>query len=113
MNTSQANHRLVISGRQTFAVVLTKERMVLAQYVYSAKIGLFRIVQHGHRWRSLLDAEEIDRHDSAESALHALRQQWPQARLPDRLQLWRHLPALALSHSRPADEPVIRWKLTG
>ncbi|MFC5742006.1 hypothetical protein [Dyella tabacisoli] len=84
---------------------------MLAQYVYSAKIGLFRIVQHGRRWRSLLEAQEIDRHDSAESALTALRDLWPHARLPDQLDHWRHLPALALLHSRPADEPVIRWQL--
>lgn len=113
MNTSRVNHGLVISNRHTCRVVRTKECIVLAQYVYSAKIGLFRIVQHGHRWRSLLEAEEIDRHDSAESALNALREQWPHARLPEQLDQWRHLPALALSHSRPDNEPVIRWKLTG
>lgn len=86
---------------------------MLAQYVYPAKAGLFRIVRHGHRWRSMFDTQETGRHDSAEAALAALRAGWPQARLPASLAGWRHIPQLALAHSRASDEPVIRWRLAG
>jgi hypothetical protein len=86
---------------------------MLAQYVYTAKAGLFRIVRHGRRWRSLLDTQELGRHDSAEAALDALRRDWPQARLPHRLDAWRYLPELALAHSRVACEPAVRWRLAG
>jgi hypothetical protein len=84
---------------------------VLAQYIYPAKTGLFRIVQHGRRWRSLCDEQEIGRHDSLDAALQSLRNDWPQARLPQDISAWRHLPALALTHSRPANEPVMRWQV--
>lgn len=86
---------------------------MLAQYVYSAKAGLFRIVRHGRRWRSMLEMQEIDRHDTAESALEALRRNWPHARLPAQLTDWRYLPELALAHSRVSSAPVIRWRLAG
>lgn len=86
---------------------------MLAQYVYPAKAGLFRIVRHGRRWRSLFDMQETGRHDSAEAALAALRAEWPQARLPSSLADWRHIPQLALTHARASGEPVIRWRLAG
>ncbi|WP_266171255.1 hypothetical protein [Dyella subtropica] len=86
---------------------------MLAQYVYSAKIGMFRIVRHGRRWRSMLDMQEVDRHDSAESALEALRLNWPHARLPARIADWRYVPELALAHSRVSGEPATRWRLAG
>jgi hypothetical protein len=86
---------------------------MLAQYVYPTKAGLFRIVRHGHRWRSLLDMQETGRHDSAEAALRALREQWPQTRLPAALHGWRHIPQLALAHERASGEPVIRWRMAG
>ncbi|TBR37153.1 hypothetical protein EYV96_14820 [Dyella terrae] len=86
---------------------------MLAQYVYSAKVGLFRIVRHGRRWRSLLDEHEVDRHDSAEHALAALRRNWPHARLPDCLTDWRFVPELALAHSRVSREPTMRWQVAG
>ena len=87
---------------------------MLAQYVYPAKAGLFRIVRHGRRWRSMFDMQETGRHDSAEDALAALREQWPQARLPVSLEEWRYLPQLAaLTHGRDPDEPVVRWRMAG
>jgi hypothetical protein len=67
---------------------------VLAQYVIPSKLGLFRIVQHGHRWRSLLDERELGRHDGACAALVFLRDAWPRARLPTTLSHWRYLPEL-------------------
>ncbi|HEX7816179.1 hypothetical protein [Dyella sp.] len=84
---------------------------MLAQYVYSAKTGLFRIVQHGRRWRSLCGEQEVGRHETLEAAIAALRGNHPQARLPEDIESWRHLPALALLHSRPANEPVMRWQV--
>ena len=90
-----------------------QDRIMLAQYVFSAKAGLFRIVRHGRRWRSMRDTYETGRHDSAEDALRALREQWPQARLPAALVDWRYIPQLALAHARGSDEPVIRWRLAG
>lgn len=86
---------------------------MLAQYVYSAKVGLFRIVRHGRRWRSLLGEHEVERHDSAEQALATLRRNWPQARLPECLDGWRYVPELALAHSRVSREPTIPWGLAG
>lgn len=62
---------------------------MLTQYVFPSKLGLFRIVQHGRRWRALHDRIECGRHDSAEIALATLRNTWPQARLPISLDAWR------------------------
>jgi len=73
---------------------------VLAQYVHPSKLGLFRIVQHGRRWRVLLDQCEIGRYDSDLHALAAARKALPQARLPEQLEDWRYLPESALAHSR-------------
>ena len=63
----------------------------MAQYVFPSSRGLFRIVRHGHRWRSLVEAREWARHDTAEAALDALRLAWPQAKLPPYLSQWRYL----------------------
>ncbi|MBM7130398.1 hypothetical protein [Dyella mobilis] len=63
----------------------------MSQYVFPTSRGLFRIVRHGHRWRSLVEARELARHDTAEAALDALRIAWPQARLPQFLSGWRYL----------------------
>jgi len=46
---------------------------VLAQYVIPSKFGLFRIVRHGHRWRTLLEERELGRHTAASAALTFLR----------------------------------------
>ncbi len=73
---------------------------MLAQFVFPSKAGLFRIVQHGRRWRSLLDSQETGRHPSAPAALDTLRREWPEARLPACLSEWRYLPEQALTHSR-------------
>lgn len=76
---------------------------MMSQYVFPSSRGLFRIVRHGHRWRSLLEARELARHDTAEAALDALRQDWPQARLPEYLSEWRYLgESPALPHARLA-----------
>ncbi|NUO73114.1 MAG: hypothetical protein HOQ10_10405 [Frateuria sp.] len=64
----------------------------VTQYVHPCKPGLVRIVKHGRRWRSLLDEREVGRHETAETAVQALRAQWPQARIPASLLLWRQLP---------------------
>lgn len=64
---------------------------MVPQYVFPTNRGLFRIVRHGRRWRALIDADEVARHDSAEAAVAALRQDWPQARLPERLIEWRYI----------------------
>jgi len=74
-----------------------------SQYVFPSSRGLFRIVRHGHRWRSLIEALEVARHDSAEAALEALRIAWPQARLPQTLSEWRYVgDSTALPHARLA-----------
>lgn len=74
-----------------------------SQYVFPTNRGLFRIVRHGHRWRSLIEALEVARHDSAEAALEALRLAWPQARLPQTLSDWRYLgDSSTLPHARLA-----------
>jgi hypothetical protein len=65
---------------------------VLAQYIHPSKTGLLRIVEHGHRWRTLLDECEVGRHETAETALIALRHWWPKARIPASLLQWRYLP---------------------
>jgi hypothetical protein len=76
---------------------------MMSQYVFPSSRGLFRIVRHGHRWRALLDARELARHDTAEAALDALRLTWPQARLPQYLSEWRYLAEAAdLPHARLA-----------
>jgi hypothetical protein len=76
---------------------------MMSQYVFPSSRGLFRIVRHGHRWRSLIEAREWARHDSAEAALDALRLAWPQARLPQTLSEWRYVAAeSALPHARLA-----------
>jgi hypothetical protein len=66
----------------------------VTQYVHPCRPGLIRIVKHGRRWRALLDERELGRHESAETAVLALRTAWPRARLPASLQHWRQLPAL-------------------
>jgi len=68
---------------------------VLAQYVIPSKLGLFRIIRHGHRWRSLLDERELGRHTAPGAALAFLRATWPRARLPMTLDHWRYLPGLS------------------
>jgi hypothetical protein len=74
-----------------------------SQYVFPSSRGLFRIVKHGHRWRSLIEALEVARHDSAVAALEALRIAWPQARLPQALSEWRYVgESTALPHARLA-----------
>lgn len=76
---------------------------MVSQYVFPSSRGLFRIVKHGHRWRSLMEAGEVGRHDSAEAALDALRHAWPQARLPHMLSRWRYVAeAPELPHARLA-----------
>ena len=76
---------------------------MVSQYVFPSSRGLFRIVRHGHRWRSLHETREIARHDSPEAALDALREAWPQARLPRALSQWRYLgEATSLPHARLA-----------
>jgi hypothetical protein len=72
----------------------------LAQYVHPSNLGLFRIVQHGRRWRVLLDDREVGRYESDMEALAMTRKTLPQARLPRRLQDWRYVPESALAHSR-------------
>ncbi|MDO1528312.1 hypothetical protein QMK61_05630 [Fulvimonas sp. R45] len=72
--------------------------MPTTQYVFPSKVGLFRIVQHGRRWRALHDRLECGRHDSAEDALAALRHAWPQARLPLTLDAWRRHAEAPLAH---------------
>ncbi|WP_233523507.1 hypothetical protein [Dyella solisilvae] len=85
---------------------------MLAQYVYSSKSGLFRIIRHGRQWRVLCEEQEIGRHDTPEVALIAARIACPQARLPGELDRWRYVPELALAHSRVSGEGT-RWQLTG
>lgn len=76
---------------------------MVSQYVFPSSRGLFRIVRHGHRWRSLIETQELARHDSAEAAVDALRQAWPQARLPQALSQWRYVgEAALLPHARLA-----------
>jgi hypothetical protein len=74
--------------------------IVLAQYVHPSNSGLFRIVQHGHRWRALLDDREMGRHGTAEAALVAVRAACPRARVPATLRHWRQLPEPARLHAR-------------
>lgn len=67
-------------------------------------------MQHGRRWRSLHGENELGRHESVEAAIQALRDDWPQARLPEDLGAWRYLPAQALKHARAVGMPVLRWQ---
>lgn len=62
-----------------------------AQYVAPSKFGLFRIVRHGRRWRSLLEGCELARHDDVAAALAYLQASCPHARLPPALDGWRYL----------------------
>jgi hypothetical protein len=83
----------------------------LAQYVHPSKLGLFRIVQHGRRWRVLIDDREMGRYESDVEALHTARHALPQARLPRQLQDWRYLPERALAHSRLSiGPPPMPWQ---
>jgi hypothetical protein len=75
--------------------------IVQAQYVHTAAEALYRIVSHGHRWRVLRGDVELARFDTAEDAVHGLREIHPSARLPRRLTDWRYLPAGALAHLPP------------
>lgn len=61
------------------------------QYVAPSKFGLFRIVRHGRRWRSLFESCELARHEDEHSALAYLHASCPRARLPARLECWRYL----------------------
>ena len=84
---------------------------MLAQYVYPSTLGLFRIIRHGRRWRALREGDELGRFACEQSALHALRDEFPHARLPARLERWRFLPQLALVHARASDAAELRWAL--
>lgn len=84
---------------------------MLAQYVYPSTLGLFRIIRHGRRWRALRECAELGRFECEQSALHALREEFPQARLPARLERWRFLPQMALVHARSSNEDEVRWAL--
>ena len=83
-----------------------------AQYVAPSKFGLFRIVRHGRRWRSLLGHCELSRHDDAAAALAYLQACCPRARLPSTLDEWRFLaePPARLMHADVNDEG---WLLAG
>jgi len=56
---------------------------------------------------------ELGRQESVEAAIRALRNGWPQARLPEDLGAWRYMPALALKHTRAYGAPVLRWQSVG
>ncbi len=84
---------------------------MLAQYVYPSSLGLFRIIRHGRRWRALREGAELGRFECEQSALHALRDEYPRARLPARLDRWRFLPQLALVHARASDANELHWPL--
>lgn len=83
-----------------------------AQYVVPSKFGLFRIVRHGRRWRSLLGGCELARHDDVAAALAYLQASCPRARLPSALDEWRYLagPPPRLAQASVNDEG---WLLTG
>lgn len=84
---------------------------MLAQYVYPTTLGLFRIIRHGKRWRALRDRAELGRFECEQRALEALREEFPRARLPARLERWRFLPQLALVHARAGNEDQLHWQL--
>ena len=83
-----------------------------AQYVAPSKFGLFRIVRHGRRWRSLLEDCELARHDDSASALAYLHASCPRARLPATLEQWRYLaePPARLAQASVNDDG---WLLAG
>ncbi|ODU73969.1 MAG: hypothetical protein BGP10_09500 [Rhodanobacter sp. 68-29] len=83
-----------------------------AQYVAPSKFGLFRIVQHGGRWRSLLGDCELARHADTAAALAYLQMSCPRARLPLALEHWRYLagPPARLAQAGANDGD---WLLTG
>jgi hypothetical protein len=86
---------------------------MMSQYVFPSSRGLFRIVRHGHRWRSLVESREMARHDTAEAALDALREAWPQAKLPSFLSEWRYVAeGAALPHAR-LNRATTTFRLTG
>ena len=84
---------------------------MLAQYVYPSLLGLFRIIRHGRRWRALRECEEVGRFECEQGALAALREAYPHARLPARLERWRFLPQLALVHARASNEDAVHWPM--
>ncbi|MFA6232095.1 MAG: hypothetical protein WC617_18300 [Rhodanobacter sp.] len=87
---------------RTLTISIPRDKIVLAQYVYLSRFGLMRIVKHGRRWRALLEEREIARHESAETALTALRGAFLRARLPASLALWRHIPESGVIPTRLA-----------
>ena len=84
---------------------------MLAQYVHASPVGLFRIVRHGHRWRSLHERSEVGRYAAEHDALDALRARFPQARLPRSIDRWRFVAPLALVHARNDGEASRPWSL--
>ncbi len=84
-----------------------------AQYVAPSKFGLFRIVRHGRRWRSLLENRELARHDDEAAALAYLHASCPRARLPCALDKWRFLaePPARLAQACSSNDDD--WLLTG
>ncbi|HEX8778047.1 MAG TPA: hypothetical protein VF738_07990 [Rhodanobacter sp.] len=83
-----------------------------AQYVAPSKFGLFRIVRHGRRWRSLLGDCELARHDDVAAALAYLHASCKRARLPTALEQWRYLgePPARLAQASVNDSD---WQLAG
>ena len=83
-----------------------------AQYVAPSKFGLFRIVRHGRRWRSLLGDCELARHDDVSAALAYLHESCKRARLPTTLEQWRYLgePPARLAQASVNDGD---WQLAG
>lgn len=112
MIASQCDNRPVTCCRQD-GLTNQGTDAVPDQYVYSSRLGLFRIVRHGHRWRSLLDERELGRHESAGSALDGLRDAWPAARLPRLLGHWRYLPGLTPARARIAHRAALHWRMAG
>ncbi len=82
---------------------------MLAPYVHRSPSGLFRIVRHGHRWRSVHGRAETGRHAAEQEALDALRARFPQERLPCTLERWRFVPQLALVHAHSGREASRPW----
>ena len=82
-----------------------------AQYVCPSRLGLFRIVRHGRRWRAIHEQVEIGRFGCERDALEALRAHCPRARLPRQLERWRFLPQLAMIHARASNEDSMHWPL--
>lgn len=86
-----------------------------AQYVAPSKYGLFRIVRHGRRWRSLLEGRELARHDDVTAALAYLQANCSRARLPLALDEWRYLadPNARLARLVQAGVNDRHWTLAG